>query len=216
MYELPLFPLNTVLFPGMPLSLHVFEERYKAMIGHCVPHREPFGVVLIRHGLEVGAQAEPYSVGCTAHITHLQALEEGRFNLIAVGRDRFRIHELRSDRPYLVGVVENLPAPDPHLSAMPAADRKLRPLVSRYLDMLADASNSELDLGQLPEDPVELGYLAASVLQLPAKEKQPLLDMDDGLALMKTLARLYRREMALLPLLLRSPEVDEPGPFSLN
>ena len=76
--ELPLFPLNVVLFPGMSLPLHIFEERYKAMIGACSEHDTPFGVLLIKEGQEVGDPAEPFQVGTTARITEVQQLEDGR------------------------------------------------------------------------------------------------------------------------------------------
>lgn len=216
MNELPLFPLNTVLFPGMPVSLHIFEERYKKMIRHCLDEREPFGVVLIQHGMEVGARATPYAVGCTARITHLQTLEDGRFNLLAVGRDRFRIHEMREDRPYLVGLVEYLQAPDAGRALLEAASVSLQPLVSRYLQVLAKASDSELNLEQLPDDPVELGYLAASVLQIPLDQKQALLDINEPQSLLERLAAIYRREVPLVRMLLQPPDLDSVGSFSLN
>jgi len=69
--ELPLFPLNTVLFPGATLPLHVFEERYKQMINQCLESRSPFGVLLIRSGNEVGTPTEPFEVGTTASIAHV-------------------------------------------------------------------------------------------------------------------------------------------------
>ena len=70
MFELPLFPLNIVLFPGMPLSLHIFEDRYKLLIGKCLQERQPFGVVLIKKGIEaLGPLAEPHHIGCTAFVS---------------------------------------------------------------------------------------------------------------------------------------------------
>jgi uncharacterized protein len=94
-FDLPLFPLNTVLFPGMPLTLHIFEERYKLMIERCLEHRQPFGVVLIRYGKEaLGSLADPHRIGCTARILDVQPLSEGRMNISALGQKRFRILEL--------------------------------------------------------------------------------------------------------------------------
>ena len=85
-FELPLFPLHTVLFPGMPLALHVFEPRYLQMVGECMRTRQPFGVVLIREGQEVGdPTAELFPVGCTAEIAQLQPLEDGRLQLLVIG-----------------------------------------------------------------------------------------------------------------------------------
>ena len=103
--ELPLFPLNLVLFPGMRMPLHIFEERYKAMIGDCVERESPFGVVLIKDGPEVGGPALPFRVGTTARITQVQHLEEGRMNLLALGERRFDLVEIVQEVPYMVGLV---------------------------------------------------------------------------------------------------------------
>src|SRR5687768_9701668 len=105
---LPLFPLHTVLFPGHPLPLHIFEPRYRLMIGRCLEQSAPFGVVLIRAGLEVGAPAEPYAVGTRAEIVRHERLDDGRLNLLCVGRERFRVRELIPGEPYLLGLVEEL------------------------------------------------------------------------------------------------------------
>src|SRR3990172_3261195 len=108
MERLPLFPLRTVLFPGMPLPLRIFEERYRLMIGRCLEQRAPFGVVLIRSGEEVGGPAEPYDVGTTARIVRVQRLEDGRMNLVALGERRFRIVHLDRSEPHLSGDVDYL------------------------------------------------------------------------------------------------------------
>src|SRR6476469_494249 len=100
--RLALFPLNTVLFPGMPLPLHIFEERYKLMIGRCIEENRPFGVVLIRSGPEVGGPATPHVVGTTAEISGWKRLEDGRLNLIVMGTERFRIVEVVRQEPYMV------------------------------------------------------------------------------------------------------------------
>ena len=85
MSKLPLFPLNTVLFPKATIPLHVFEDRYKAMINQCVNTNSSFGVVLIRLGLEVGDSAIPYDIGTTAKITKIDYLGEGRLFINAIG-----------------------------------------------------------------------------------------------------------------------------------
>ena len=75
---LPLFPLNLVLFPGMPLPLHILEERYRAMIGECRDTEQPFGVVLIKEGLEVGGPADPFMTGTSARIVRVEDMDDGR------------------------------------------------------------------------------------------------------------------------------------------
>ena len=108
MYELPLFPLNTVLFPGTPLQLHIFEARYKKMVNACLQEQRPFGIALIERGAEaLGPLAEPYPIGCAARVVQVQRLEQGRMNIVALGGERFRILSLdRQSHPYLVGVEE--------------------------------------------------------------------------------------------------------------
>jgi Lon protease-like protein len=216
MYPLPLFPLNSVLFPGMPLKLHIFEERYKLMIGQCYSSGTPFGVALIRRGQEVGSTAEPFMIGCTAAITELKPLPGGEMDIVAVGGERFQIHSLSHDQPYLVGMVDSYPILDGDSPALERAARQLRPWVERYLQILAEASDTVLDAGQLPRDPLRLAYLAAYVLQIPASQKQILLTMNDGRELIDHLREVYRREVTLLRAMLTARESESLGPFSSN
>jgi uncharacterized protein len=100
-----------VLFPGTPISLHIFEERYKLMITSILRETRTFGVVLIRNGMEAqGPLATPYDMGCTARIVHVEHLQDGRMNLVAVGEDRFRILRTYFDQPYLTGDIEIIPS----------------------------------------------------------------------------------------------------------
>ena len=103
--ELPLFPLNTVLFPYAELYLHIFEERYKEMVNLCLKEDRTFGVVLIRSGSEVG-QAEPYLVGTAVKIVGAHSYEDGRMDIHVRGERRFRIRDIDEDQAYLVGRVE--------------------------------------------------------------------------------------------------------------
>ncbi len=202
MYELPLFPLNTVLFPGMPLRLHIFEPRYRMMLRRCIAEQRPFGVALIARGQEAGGPpAEPFSIGTTARVADVEPLEDGRFNLTALGEERFRILALERDQPYLVGQVEGLLMERPHSLAAQRQARQLGPWVQAYLRLLVQANQSlaaDLATLQLPEDPLGLVYWAATLLQIPAIEKQPLLEAASAADLLAQVARLYRRETALL------------------
>ena len=216
MFELPLFPLNTVLFPGMPLALHIFEDRYKLMIGKCVHEQRPFGVVLIKQGTEaMGALAEPHLVGCTAQITTVKRLEQGRLNIATVGQERFRINSLDDKLPYLVGQVESYPLTEGDPAEQVAEAEKLKPWVMRYLELLPQTDDIDLQIEQLPEEPDVLAYLAATVLQMPPEQKQPLLDTDKMVGLLTVLRRTYRQEVALMKNLIDQPLVDQ-GSFSLN
>ena len=212
-YELPLFPLNTVLFPGMPLPLHVFEDRYKEMVQVCLDEKRPFGVVLIRSGVaEGGPLAHPYEIGCVADIVEVQRLEDGRLLIMAVGQERFRILSLDHSMPYLMGEVESLPfqkEPDEQIEYFA---NELTPWLLEYLVYLADLGQVEFDPAQMPENYEDLVYLASAAIQLPQEEKQAILENVKATSLLRALIAVYREEVTLLRL---KPKEDQ-GIFSLN
>jgi Lon protease-like protein len=215
--ELPLFPLNTLLFPGMPLSLHIFEQRYKFMIRECLQNQAPFGVVLIKEGAEaLGPVAQPFSIGCTARIVDVKTLDNGRMNIETVGGERFRILSLSNKKPYLVGSVELYPITAPDPQAAGAAMWALRPFLLRYLELVSQASEIELDLERLPEEPTALAYTAAYILQVPLRRKQQLLEFPTVDGLLSDLYDQYRREVALLQVMAHEKAPIDQGPFSRN
>ncbi|MEZ4670956.1 MAG: LON peptidase substrate-binding domain-containing protein [Anaerolineae bacterium] len=216
MYELPLFPLNTVLFPGMPIKLHIFEERYKLMISRCYAEGQPFGIALIKSGNQVGDGAVPFMVGCTATITEMEPLPDGRMNIVAVGKDRFVAHSFKHDEPYLVGMVETFPLEQQEPEMLETTGRSLRPWVRKYLQTLADASETQFDLGQLPGDPLQLAYLASFLLNVPTEQKQDLLAIESADELIHRLRDIYRREVTLLNTLLKPMASHDTGMFSSN
>lgn len=217
MIKLPLFPLNTVLFPGIPFQLHIFEERYKKMIEDCVESGEPFGVVLIKRGFEaMGPVAEPYSVGCTAQIAKLQHLSDGRMNITIIGQERFRIRELFYDEPYLVGKVELMPLQLDDPKEIHREGARLRPMVLRYLKILAQAGEVDIQSAGLPDNPIELAYLAAYILQTPLHRKQDLWNQERAIGFMVDLGTLYPREIALLDAIMTQDRRAEQGIFSMN
>jgi len=218
MMTLPLFPLNTVLFPGMPLKLHIFEERYKLMINECIDQQKPFGVVLIETGEEaLGELAHPHMIGTTAHITQVQRLPFGRMNILAIGKDRFRINSLSDERSFLVGQVDLIPLVVDDVEGLKRGERALRPLLNRYLSVLSEAG-LQLDESDLPRDTLALAYLAAVILQTENAVKQQLLESANTTQFIQGLLTEYRREIAILDVLLASSsEMDEQqGPFSFN
>lgn len=218
MMDLPLFPLNTVLFPGMPIKLHIFEERYKLMINECIDQQKPFGVVLIDTGEEaLGALAHPHMIGTTAYITQVQRLPFGRMNILAIGKDRFRINSLSDERSFLVGQVDLIPLVMDDAAELKRAERHLRPLLNRYLSALSEAGY-QFDEANLPEDAMALAYLAAVVLQADNAAKQQLLESVNTTQFMQRLLTEYRREVAVLEVLLTSSSAtsQQGGPFSFN
>ena len=145
--ELPLFPLHTVLCPGVALPLIVFEERYLAMVAHCLRTDSPFGVVLIREGREVGGGPTSIAtIGTIAEIREVQQSSDRRYELLVVGTRRFRIESVTVSRePYLVGEVEEIPDP----VGDPAAARQLTELVTerfvQYLTLLQPLEGEDSD-----------------------------------------------------------------------
>jgi uncharacterized protein len=175
---LALFPLHTVLFPGMPLPLHIFEERYKLMIGRCIEEERPFGVVLIQSGPEVGGPAVPHMAGTTAHIASVKRADDGRMNLIAIGQERFRIVEIVRHEPYLIARAEPLGDEAPSAEA-PVLAVEVRALLATYLrDLFALLEQPEEEL-EIPAEPGRLSMVAAAVMQIPMSERQALLEMTD-------------------------------------
>ena len=214
MYEIPIFPLHTVLFPGMPLQLQIFEERYKVMLQRVLQSNHTFGVTLIHEGQEaMGPLPDPVMVGCTARIISVEPQENGHILVTAVGDERFKIVHLAEVEPYYTGFVESLPLDAPLSIEVTRRSQRLRADLARYLALLAAfAGNAEEDIDinldltqmQLPEDPLMLVYLACALLQIPAHEKQPLLEAPSARDLLTGVQRLYRRELAVLPPILHT------------
>lgn len=217
MFELPLFPLHTVLFPNTPITLHIFEDRYKKMFTRLIEKQELFGVVLIQRGREAfGPLAEPHPIGCTARITMAQRLDDGRMNIVAVGGERFRIINLNRALEHLVGDVELLPLEYEKPGDLLLPQKELRPWVRRYLNILADASLVRGNIERLPTDPLEFAYLAAFLLQVNSGQKQSLLEVDRGTQLIADINSLYRREVALLKKLLLVEKLNDDQKIWMN
>jgi Lon protease-like protein len=174
--ELPLFPLNTVLFPGMLLPLRIFEERYKLMIGRCIDEKAPFGVVLIQSGDEVGGPAEPYMFGTTARISRVQRLDEGRLNVIAFGEQRFRIKGLDYSEAHLVGDVEYVESEGGDTAEAAEEAHRIGALLGEAV-RLAGALRGEWRRElTLPPEPDRLADFVAAQLEAAPEEKQRLLE----------------------------------------
>ncbi len=218
MASLPLFPLNTVLFPGMQLQLHIFEERYKLMINNCIETNEPFGVVLIKQGREaLGPAATPHSVGCAAAISEVQQLPLGRMNITAVGQRRFRIKRIDRSQPFLLGDVEFFMPADDQPELIHRYSRLLRPLVIHYLETLSSSEDPNFDREQIPHRPRSIAQIASILLQADSAQKQELLAMPSLSRLLQMLVEIYQLETLLLRVRLSPPDREfNIGPFSSN
>ncbi|HZP26244.1 MAG TPA: LON peptidase substrate-binding domain-containing protein [Dehalococcoidia bacterium] len=172
--HMPLFLLNTTLFPGALLPLHVFEDRYRLMISECLRQKAAFGVVLIREGLEVGGPAVPYDFGTTASITHVQRQADGSMNLMTVGGERFRIAEVLRQTPFYLADVEIVASSDSE-SAHDLADR-VGELFAEYYKLYLSLSRQWAQRIPLPADPAVMSDHVAARLDVPMQEKQRLLE----------------------------------------
>jgi Lon protease-like protein len=180
----------------MQLPLHIFEERYKAMIGACLDRDEPFGVVLIKEGQEVGGPAEPFRVGTTARIAKAQTLAEGRMNLLTRGERRFELVEITQRLPHLAGLVRYLPEEPGEVPASVLA-QVLQEYATflRYLGGLAGGWSARI---RVPEEPVRLSFAVASTVDLPRDIRQQLLEMATARERLERLIPLLRRANAIV------------------
>jgi Lon protease-like protein len=177
---MPLFPLNSVLFPNMLMALHIFEDRYREMMSECIERDGPFGVVLLRTGNEVGDdEAEPYLVGTAAVIRDVDRLANGRMNIVAQGTDRFRIRQFDSSRSFLVGKVQ--PVEDQPWCGYEDEAEVLEEAKSTF-KQLADLLTERLDLKiqvRFSADPCSLSFAMAGMLGIDQRVRQHLLEVTD-------------------------------------
>ncbi len=173
--HLPIFPLNTVLFPGASLPLQIFEERYKLMMTHCLEGDSKFGVVLIRQGAEVGGPAEPHLTGTMAQIVQVNRVRGGRMFISVTGQQRFRITEITQRRPYMAALVQ--PLEDEADAPLPPSEMEaVRDAVTAYYRLLIGIRGGWAQSARMPSEPGGLSYFIAGTLQIRPQEKQELLE----------------------------------------
>lgn len=175
--ELPLFPLHVVLYPDMPLPLHIFEPRYRDMVAHCRTSRTPFGIVLIQATDGNEQDGKLHAVGTVARITQCVELPDGRLNIVVVGETRFQINETHRSHTFLTASTTPINEKRSNPADLRAPHLTVVTLFKRYLRNLSAVINRPLSAVQLPQDAESLSYAVASVLQIPAIEKQSLLQM---------------------------------------
>ena len=213
---LPLFPLSTVLFPGMRLPLHIFEERYQALVADLLAGPEPrrFGVIAIRSGTEVGADsvAALHEVGCVAVVRQAAPSADGRYDLLTVGTDRFRLVDVDRSRPYLQGEVELLPdaaAGEPGAAEAAAGTvRQVQTGFRAYLNALADQGGGVISIADLPDEPGLLSYVIGAAMIIDLPERQSLLAAPDAMARLRLERSLLGREIAILRATTTRPAPD--------
>jgi Lon protease-like protein len=218
--RLPLFPLGTVLYPGLLLPLHIFEERYRQLVRDLLDGPEPrrFGVIAIRVGRETGVDGVSalYEIGCTATLRRVAEAEDGRYNLVTAGTQRFRLVSLDDSQPYLQGEVEFLPEPAGDEAAAGLAVTAVQAAFRDYLGALSERG-AQVTVPELPDEPVLLSYLVAATIVVDLPDRQGLLAEPDALRRLEAERALLGREAAMLRTFTSAPAPDlRNTPFSPN
>jgi len=186
---MPLFPLNTVLFPGGPLPLRIFETRYVDMVRHCMRERCPFGVVLIRAGAEVGAVADTAEVGTTARIVDFNPMPDGLLGISCIGEQKFRVVRRWQESSGL-NVADIALLPRDERVSLPGEFLHLGALLRKVLPELGELYAA---IPMHPDDAAWVGYRLAEILPVSLSEKQQCLEIDDPLVRLARLDPLIRR-----------------------
>jgi hypothetical protein len=199
--RLPIFPLNTVVFPGVTVPLHVFEDRYRALVHHLLtiadkPERL-FGIVAIREGYEVGTHGvqSVHRVGCVVQMTSVEPYPDGRFDIEVVGRRRLRLDGLDTSGSYLVGDVETPDEPAPGGAEAEQEAERTREMFGEYRRRLSRLRGDDVLDGDLPRDPEYLSYSLAATCLLTLQERQSLLEAPTALERLVMLRHTLVEEM---------------------
>lgn len=172
--KVPLFPLSTVLYPGGPLPLRIFEPRYLDMISDCLKSDAPFGVLLIRSGKETGP-ATTYDVGTLARITDWYQGSDGLLGVTAIGEQRFRLKSVdRQSDGLNIGEIELLEPEDQH-----SLPEKYKPLANILAGVLDELGRLYESLDRQYDDAGWVGYRFAEILPITPEQKQSCLEAND-------------------------------------
>jgi uncharacterized protein len=209
---LPLFPLGTVLYPGLLLPLNIFEERYRQLVRDLLDGPEPrrFGVIAIRKGRETGVDGVSalHEVGCTATLREVAEQDDGRFHLVTVGTQRFRLASLDDTQPYLQGEMELLDEEVGDEAAAGLAAQAVRRGFRGYVEALASRESVEVIVPELPDEPLLLSYLVAASMILDLPVRQQLLAEPDAERRLGAERALLARETTMLRSLTATPVPD--------
>ena len=218
---LPLFPLGTVLFPGLLLPLHIFEDRYRQLVRDLLDRPEPrrFGVIAIRQGRETGVDGIQalHEIGCIATLNQVNPLEDGRYDIVTIGTQRFRLASLDDAKPYLRGRVDLLAEETGDEAGAAQAVRVVRDGFRAYLSALGERGVTQISAPELPEDPVTLSYLVAASMITDLSDRQALLAESDAVRRLAAERTLLSRELTMLRTLTATPAPDlRNSPYSSN
>ena len=219
--KLPLFPLGSVLYPGLVLPLHIFEDRYRQLVADLLEGPEPrqFGVVAIRYGRETGIDGVSalYETGCTAELQRVEPYEDGRFDLVTVGAQRFRLLDLGDQAPYFTGDVEWLPEEVGDEAEAGLVLTAVQQSFRSYLALIAERGGAHVTIPEMPDEPMLMSYLVAAAIVVDLPVKQGLLEEPDAYRRLLAERKLLRLEMRMLRSLTATPAPDlRLSPYSQN
>jgi uncharacterized protein len=209
--QLPMFPLGTVVFPGLTVPLHVFEDRYRALVHHLLRVEDPaervFGTVAIREGYEVGDHGNQslYRVGCRLQLTEVEAHDDGSFEIEAVARDRISLGGLEVTGSFPLGLVEEVPDPEG-----PVPEELLHRARATFTAYRATLSKFRGDpySGTLPRDPGYLSWTLAALAPLPLSDRQSLLEAGDAEERLTLVVEMLREELRAMNVIPSLPATD--------
>ena len=193
--EMPLFPLNTVLFPYAQLQIHVFEPRDQQLVQYCVQNDLGFGIVLRRAG-EPEDPGDPYLVGTAVRIAQVETFENGTMDVRVHGQRRFRVRKMDESRPFLVGMVE--PLIELEVEDTPRVDAltfRLKECVEEYIRVELRHYDFKIQQISLPNEPTALSFVVANLLKIENLDKQRLLETTDTVERMAEIVPLLQRQI---------------------
>jgi Lon protease-like protein len=206
-----MFPLNAVLYPGVSVPLHVFEDRYRALVHHLLRADDPaqrlFGSVAIRDGYEVGDHGNQslYRVGVRLQLTDAESRPDGSFDIVAVGRDRIQLDRLLTTGDYPVGEVTVLTGAEGDVPE--ELVERARATFTAYRHVLRSIAGDPLQ-GELPSDPTYLSWTLAACTPLPMGERQQLLEAPDAAERLALVTDLLRSELRAMNVITSLPATE--------
>ena len=219
--KLPLFPLGSVLYPGLVLPLHIFEDRYRQLVADLLERPEPrqFGVVAIRYGRETGIDGVSalYETGCTAELQRVEPYDDGRFDLVTVGAQRFKLLGLGEQTPYFTGDVEWLPEEVGDEAEAGLVLTAVQQSFRSYLALIAERGGAHVTIPEMPDEPMLMSYLVAAAIVVDLPVKQRLLEEPNAHRRLIAERKLLGLEMRMLRSLTATPAPDlRFSPYSQN
>jgi Lon protease-like protein len=193
--ELPLFPLPLVLFPGVPLPLHIFEDRYRRMLADARAANKLFGLPYFNDPVTDVSRPPAGHVGCVAEIVEAQTLDDGRSNILAVGVVRYRLSDyVEAGEPYLVGRVEFFEDEPEEADVLARRGARVLELFGRIARSVRALNDDRSPLPELPaDDPERLSFLVAAAVEMGNDDKQELLELRSAASRLARLGRLLAR-----------------------